>query len=82
MKKFIEFGRFSRFYWLLLASASMKLLITIFLKLDYYDPKKVNQAHPNFALLNEPELNNHILINHIYYYFGFTLFSMIFLIVI
>ena len=44
----------------------MKLLITIFLKLDYYDPKKVNQTYPNFSLLNEHINLSYILLFWIY----------------
>lgn len=77
MKRYITFGKFSRFYWLIIASTLIKVLINIFLKLEYSD--RVKRMIVNSSLLEQPELNSHIFIYFIYYYFGFILFSLIFL---
>ena len=77
MCKCIGFGKFSKFYWLLIASALMKLLIRLSLKIEYINKKVVSNTF--ISLLIKPELNDHIFIYFIYHYFGFTLFGIIFL---
>jgi hypothetical protein len=71
----IGFGKFnSRFYWLILFSALMKLLINISFKLQFQDYKSIQYV----SILNKPVLNDHIFIRFIYYYLGFIFLGILF----
>ena len=73
MKYLIGFGKFNKFYSLILMSALLKLLINISFKLEYQDHKTIE----DLSILNKPELNNHIFIRFIYYYSGFIILSLV-----
>ena len=71
----IGFGKFnSRFYWLILFSALMKLLIDVSFKLPYHDYKYILET----SILRYPVLNDHIFIRFIYYYLGFIFLGILF----
>ena len=71
----IGFGKFnSRFYWLILFSALMKLLIDVSFKLDYHNYQNISVT----SILNKPVLNDHIFIRFIYYYLGFIFLGILF----
>ena len=71
----IGFGKFnSRFYWLILFSALMKILIDASFKFEYHNLMRIDEI----AILNKPELNNHIFIRFIYYYLGFIFLGILF----
>ena len=74
--KVIGFGKFNRFYWLILLSAFFKILINIFFKIEFqkYIVKE------NISILESPLLNDHIFVRFIYYYFGFIVLGFIYLI--
>ena len=74
----IGFGKFSKFYWLIIVSAAIKLIFSIVYKLPYIHLKE-NQTLSNFSLIKEPLINKHIFIYFIYYYLGLFLLSLIFL---
>ena len=78
MASLIGFGKFIKFYWLIIVSALMKLIINIFFILYYLNLKTISELG-NFAIIKYPVLYNHILVYYIYYYFGFFIFSIIFL---
>ena len=71
----IGFGKFnSRFYWLILFSALMKLLIDASFKLDYHNYTFIDKI----SILRDPVLNDHIFIRFIYYYLGFIFLGILF----
>ena len=72
----IGFGKFNRFYWLILFSSLFKILINIFFKVEI-QKLMINE---NISILISPLLNNHIFVRFIYYYFGFIVFGFIYLI--
>ena len=74
--KFIAFGKFNRFYWLILLSALFKILINIFFKVEY----QRYMLNENISILTHPLLNDHIFVRFIYYYFGFIVLGFIYLI--
>ena len=74
--KVIGFGKFNRFYWLILFSALFKILINIFLKVEY----QRYMINENISILESPILNDHIFVRFIYYYFGFIVLGFIYLI--
>ena len=73
----LKFGQFSRFYLLIIYSFLVKLLINILFSLEYHHPYQMKIA--NCSIVKYPVLNNHFLIYFIFYYFGYLLFSFIFL---
>ena len=70
----IGFGKFNRFYWLILLSALFKILINIFFKVDI-QKYIINE---NISILKSPVLNDHIFVRFIYYYFGFVILGSIY----
>ena len=74
--KVIGFGKFNRFYWLILLSALFKILINIFFKVEIQ--KLMDNV--NISILKSPILNKHIFVRFIYYYFGFIVLGFIYLI--
>ena len=70
----IGFGKFNKFYWLILLSALFKILINIFFKVEIQ--KFMN--NDNISILKSPVLNNHIFVRFIYYYFGFVILGSIY----
>jgi len=70
----IGFGKFNRFYWLILFSALFKILINIFFKVEI-QKMMINE---NISILKSPLLNNHIFVRFIYYYFGFIILGSIY----
>ena len=74
--KVIGFGKFNRFYWLILFSALFKILINIFFKVEY----QRYMINENISILKSPILNDHIFVRFIYYYFGFIVLGFIYLI--
>jgi len=74
--KVIGFGKFNRFYWLILLSALFKILINIFFRVDI-QKLMINE---NISILKSPILNEHIFVRFIYYYFGFIVLGFIYLI--
>ena len=70
----IGFGKFNKFYWLILLSALFKILINIFFKVDI-QKLIINE---NISILKSPVLNNHIFVRFIYYYFGFVILGSIY----
>ncbi len=74
--KVIGFGKFNRFYWLILLSALFKILINIFFKVEY----QRYMLNENISILTLPLLNDHIFVRFIYYYFGFIILGFIYLI--
>ena len=73
----LKFGKFSKFYFLILFSFLTKLLINVLFRLEYLHP--LGMKVDNFSIIKDPVLNNSVLIYFIYYYFGYLLFSLIFL---
>ena len=73
----LKFGKFSKFYLLILYSFLAKLLINVLFRLNYQHPKQMKID--NCSIVKYPVLNNYVLIYFIYYYFGYLLFSFIFL---
>lgn len=76
---FIGFGKFSKFYWLIIVSATIKLIISILFKLEYINRNETYSVF-NSSLIKEPVINKHIFVYFIYYYLGFFNLSLIFLI--
>ena len=74
--KAIGFGKFNRFYWLILFSSLFKILINIFFKVEY----QKYMINENISILISPLLNNHIFVRFLYYYFGFIVLGFIYLI--
>ena len=74
--KGIGFGKFNRFYWLILFSSLFKILINIFFKVEI-QKLMINE---NISILISPLLNNHIFVRFLYYYFGFIVLGFIYLI--
>ena len=74
--KVIGFGKFNRFYWLILLSALFKILINIFFKIEF----QIYIVKENISILKFPILNSHIFVRFIYYYFGFIVLGFIYLI--
>ena len=74
--KVIGFGKFNRFYCLILLSALFKILINIFFKVEY----QRYMLNENISILISPLLNNHIFVRFIYYYFRFIVLGFIYLI--
>jgi len=70
----IGFGKFSKFYWLILLSALFKILINIFFKVEI---QKL-MDNENISILKSPVLNNYIFVRFIYYYFGFAILGSIY----
>ena len=70
----IGFGKFNRFYWLILFSAFFKILINIFFKVEI-QKMMINE---NISILKSPLLNNHIFVRFIYYYFSFIILGLIY----
>ena len=70
----IGFGKFNKFYWLIIGSALLKLLINGLFKIEYHD--RMNIVY--LSILNQPELNDHIFIRFIYYYLGFICLGILF----
>ena len=70
----IGFGKFNRFYWLILLSALCKILINIFFKIEI----QRLMIKENIAILKSSVLNNHIFVRFIYYYFGFVILGSIY----
>ena len=71
----IGFGKFNKYYWLILFSALFKILINILFKVEI-QRYLVNQ---NISILNSPIINDHIFVRFIYYYFGFVIFGSIYI---
>ena len=78
MAFFIGFGKFSKFYWLIVASALIKLIISIFFRLNYMNRESLSNFS-NFSLIKDPILNEHIFVYYIYHYLGFFIFGFVFL---
>ena len=74
--KGIGFGKFTRFYWLILLSGLFKILLNIFFKVEY----QRYMINENISILKFPLLNDHIFVRFIYYYFGFIILGFIYLI--
>ena len=74
----IGFGKFSKFYWLIIISAAIKLIISIVYDLQY-QTFETNKYLYNSSLIKDPVINYHIFIYFIYYYLGLFLLSLIFL---
>ena len=74
----IGFGKFSKFYWLIIVSAAIKLIISIVYDLQY-QTFETNKYLYNSSLIKDPVINYHIFIYFIYYYSGLFLLSLIFL---
>ena len=74
--KGIGFGKFTRFYWLILLSGLFKILLNIFFKVEY----QRYMINENISILKSPLLNDHIFVRFIYYYFGFIILGFIYLI--
>ena len=72
--KGIGFGKFNRYYQLILLSALFKILINIFFKVEI-QKWIVNE---NISILKSPLLNGHIFVRFIYYYFGFIILGSIY----
>ena len=70
----IGFGKFNRFYWLILLSSLFKILINILFKVEIQE-LIINK---NISILNSPVLNDHIFVRFIYYYFGFVILGSIY----
>ena len=70
----IGFGKFNKFYWLIIGSALLKLLINGLFKIEYHDRIRIEY----FSILNKPALNEHIFIRFIYYYLGFICLGILF----
>ena len=70
----IGFGKFNKFYWLIIGSALLKLLINGLFKIEYHDRMNIEYL----SILNQPELNHHIFIRFIYYYLGFICLGILF----
>ena len=70
----IGFGKFNKFYWLILLSALFEILINIFFKVDI----QKHMLNDNISILKSPVLNNHIFVRFIYYYFGFVILGSIY----
>jgi len=70
----IGFGKFNRFYWLILFSALFEILINIFFKVEI-QKMMINE---NISILKSPLLNDHIFVRFIYYYFGFIILGSIY----
>ena len=70
----IGFGKFNRFYWLILLSALFKILINIFFKVNI-QRLTINE---NISILKSPVLNDHIFVRFNYYYFGFVILGSIY----
>ena len=70
----IGFGKFNRFYWLILLSALFKILTNIFFKIEFQKYIIINE---NISILKSPVLNDHIFVRFIYYYFGFIILGLI-----
>ena len=70
----IGFGKFNRFYWLIIFSALFKILINIFFKVEF----QRYMANENISILGHPVLNGHIFLRFIYYYFGFVILGSIY----
>ena len=77
MKSIIGFGKFHRFYWLIIGSALIKVLMSVFLRLEYQSTDIITKVS-NFSIVKYPYVNDHIFIYFIYYYFGFIFFGSIF----
>ena len=78
MASCIGFGNFSKFYWLIVVSAVLKLILSSFFRLTYLNRNSMNDTF-NFAIIKYPILNDHIFVYYIYYYFGFFILSFVFL---
>ena len=74
--KGIGFGKFTRYYWLILLSGLFKILLNIFFKVEY----QRYMINENISILKFPLLNDHIFVRFIYYYFGFIILGFIYLI--
>ena len=72
---FIRFGKFDKFFLLILSSAILKLLINSLFKLEFHNRIEIDYI----SILKQPVLNDHIFIRFIYYYFGFIILSLLFL---
>ena len=70
----IGFGKFNRFYWLILFSALFKILINIFFKVEI----QKMMIKDNISILKSPLLNDYIFVRFIYYYFGFIILGSIY----
>ena len=70
----IGFGKFNRFYWLILLSALFKILINIFFKVNIQKLAIIE----NISILKSPVLNAHIFVRFIYYYFGLVILGLIY----
>ena len=68
----IGFGKFSKFYWLIIISAAIKLIISIVYKLPYIYHEQ-NKTLSNFSLIKEPEINDQIF--HLFYILLFRIIS-------
>jgi len=68
------FGKFSRFFWLILFSALFKILINIFFKVEFQ--RYIDNE--NISILKSSILNNHIFVRFNYYYFGFVILGSIY----
>jgi len=71
---FIGFGKFNRFYLLILWSSLLKILIYFFFKVESLE----NIYFNNISILKSPVLNDHILVRFTYYYFGFVVLGLIY----
>ena len=74
--KGIGFGKFNRYYWLILLSALFKISINIFFKVEI---QKL-MINDNISILKSPLLNDHIFVRFIYYYLRFIVLGFIYLI--
>ena len=70
----IGFGKFNKFYWLIIGSALLKLLINALFKIEFHNRSKIDYI----SILNEPVLKEHIFIRFIYYYLGFICLGILF----
>ena len=73
--KGIGFGKFNRFYWLILFSTLFKIWINIFFKIQLQRYVYIE----NISILKSPLLNDHIFVRFIYYYFGFVILGFIYI---
>lgn len=72
----LKFGSWNRFYWLIIFSAVIKILISFFYNLSYQGKDGYHSI--TFLFDGELVLIRHIFVMFIYYYFGYFLLGFIF----
>ena len=66
---------FNKLYRLIIVSALLKILINFSFKIEFQNYLSINYI----SILKDPQLNHHLFIRFIYYYFGFIILSLVFL---